>query len=58
MYAVPLLGQQVAITELLMGGSVTAAEVVTCLLCGFVIAALTLAVTARVYGSERLAISA
>lgn len=58
MYAVPLLGQQVGITELLMGGSLTAAQVVTCLLCGFVIATLILVVTARVYGSERLAISA
>lgn len=57
MYAAPLLSQQVGITELLMGGSVTAAQAVTCLLCGFVIAALMLAVTARVYGSERLAIS-
>jgi sodium transport system permease protein len=57
MYAVPLLGQQVGITELLMGGSMTAAQVLTCLLCGFVIAALMLAVTARVYGAERLAIS-
>jgi sodium transport system permease protein len=57
MYAVPLLGQQVGITELLMGGSVTAAQAVTCLLCGFAIAGLMLAVTAGVYGSERLAIS-
>jgi sodium transport system permease protein len=57
MYAVPLLSQQVGITELLMGGSMTAVQVVTCLLCGFVTAALVLAVTARVYGSERLAIS-
>jgi len=58
MYAVPLLGQQVGITELLMGGAVTAAQLATCLLCGFGVAALMLAVTARVYGSERLAISA
>jgi sodium transport system permease protein len=58
MYAVPLLGQQVGITELLVGGSVTAAQVAMCLLCGFTVAALVLAVTARVYGSERLAISA
>jgi len=58
MYAVPLLAQQVGITELLVGGSVTAAQVALCLLCGFAVAALTLAVTARVYGSERLAISA
>jgi sodium transport system permease protein len=58
MYSVPLLSQQVGITEMLMGGSPTSAEVLTCLLCGFLIAALVLAVTARVYGSERLAISA
>jgi sodium transport system permease protein len=57
MYAVPLLSQQIGITELLMGGSMTAAQVVTCLICGFVVATLMLAVTARVYGSERLAIS-
>jgi sodium transport system permease protein len=58
MYTVPLLSQQVGITELLMGGSPTAAQVATCLLCGFVVATLVLTVTARVYGSERLAISA
>ncbi len=58
MYAVPLLGQQVGITELLLGGSVTAAQFGTCLVCGFAVAALMLAATARVYGSERLAISA
>jgi len=58
MYAVPLLSQQVGITELIMGGAVTAAQVATSLLCGFAVAALTLLVTARVYGSERLAISA
>jgi sodium transport system permease protein len=57
MYAVPLLGQQVGITELLLGGSVTAAQFATCLLCGFAVAAIMLAVTARIYGSERLAIS-
>ena len=57
MYAVPLLSQQVGITELLTGGSMTAGEVLTSLLCGFAIAILMLAVTARVYGSERLAIS-
>jgi sodium transport system permease protein len=57
MYAVPVLSQQVGITELLTGGSMTTVQVVTCMLCGFAIAALMLAVTARVYGSERLAIS-
>ena len=58
MYTVPLLSQQVGITELLMGGSLTVAQVATCLLCGFLIATLMLALTARVYGSERLAIAA
>lgn len=58
MYAVPLLGQQVGISDLLVGGSVTAAEVAVCLVCGFVVAAIMLVVTARVYASERLAISA
>ncbi|HEX5421168.1 MAG TPA: ABC transporter permease [Gammaproteobacteria bacterium] len=58
MYAVPLLSQQVGITELLLGGSVTATQIALCLLCGFTVAGLTLAITARVYGSERLAISA
>jgi len=57
MYAVPLLGQQVGITELLVGGPVTAAQFAICLLCGFTVAALILVLTARVYGSERLAIS-
>jgi sodium transport system permease protein len=58
MYAVPLLSQQVGITELLMGGAVTVGQVAVCLLCGFTVAALMLAITARVYASERLAISA
>lgn len=58
MYAVPLLGQQVGITEMLLGGSITATQIALCLVCGFTFAALMLAVTARVYSSERLAISA
>jgi len=58
MYTVPLLSQQVGITELLLGGSVTAAQFAICLLCGFMVAAVMLAITAQVYGSERLAISA
>lgn len=58
MYAVPLLSQQVGITELLLGGSVPAAQFAMCLLCGFTVAAIMLAITARIYGSERLAISA
>jgi sodium transport system permease protein len=58
MYAVPLLGQQVGITELLLGGSMTPEQIGLCLVSGFAVAALVLAITARVYGSERLAISA
>jgi sodium transport system permease protein len=58
MYTVPLLSQQVGITELLIGGTVTATQFATCLACGFAVAAAMLAVTARVYESERLAISA
>lgn len=57
MYAVPLLSQQVGITELLLGGSVTAAQFALCLVCGFAAAAIMLVITARIYGSERLAIS-
>jgi len=57
MYAVPILSQQVGITELLLGGSVTASQFGLCLICGFAVAAILLVITARVYGSERLAIS-
>ncbi len=57
MYAVPLLGQQLGITELLVGGSVTPQRIGLCIVSGLVVAALMLAVTARVYDSERLAIS-
>lgn len=58
MYAVPLLGQQIAITELLVGDSVTALQIGACTLGGFAVAALMLAITARVFQSEHLAISA
>lgn len=57
MYSVPLLGQQVGISELLLGGSVSMTQVGTCMLCGFAIDVLMLMITARVYGSERLAVS-
>ena len=58
MYAVPLLGQQVGITELLRGGEITTAQLSTCLVSGMVVAILATLVTAWVYRSERLAISA
>jgi sodium transport system permease protein len=58
MYAVPLLGQQVGITQLLRGGTVDAAQIGLCLACGFAVALVVALGTAWVYRSERLAISA
>ena len=58
MYAVPLLGQQIGISDLLRGNPVSAANIGLALACGLAVAALLAAVTAWVYRSERLAISA
>lgn len=58
MYAVPLLSQQVGITQLLRGGRITPHEMIACLASGLVFALLATLVTAQVYRSERLAISA
>ncbi|GLQ49049.1 ABC transporter permease [Dyella flava] len=58
MYAVPLLGQQVGITQLLRGGEPTSAQIAMCVISGLIVAMLATLVTARVYQSERLAISA
>lgn len=58
MYAVPLLGQQVGVTQLLRGGDITAVQLSTCLASGLIVALLASLVTAWVYRSERLAISA
>ncbi|SFK37434.1 ABC transporter permease [Rhodanobacter glycinis] len=58
MYAVPLLGQQVGITQLLRGGAVGMPHVMMCLVSGFVVALLVTLATVWVYRSERLAISA
>ena len=58
MYAVPLLGQQVGITQLLRGSAVGATNMVVCLVGGFVVAVLVALATVWVYRSERLAISA
>ena len=58
MYAVPLLGQQIGITQLLRGETLTAHEIGMCMLFGLIAAMLVTLLTARVYGSERLAISA
>ncbi len=58
MYAVPLMGQQVAITRLLRGDAVAPAQFALCFACTALAAVLVYLVTARVYRSERLAISA
>lgn len=57
MYDVPLLGQQVGITQLLRGEPLTAAQIFSCVVSGLVVALLAALVTAWVYRSERLAIS-
>lgn len=58
MYAIPLLGQQIGITDLLRGDAVRVSDIALALVCGFVCAAVLGVVTARVYQAERLAISA
>lgn len=58
MYAVPLLGQQIGIGDLLRGTPVHAGDIGLALVCGFAVAAILGAITAIVYRSERLAISA
>ncbi|TAN08876.1 MAG: ABC transporter permease [Rhodanobacteraceae bacterium] len=58
MYAVPLLGQQIGISDLLRGGTVRAGDIALALVCGFAFAAVLGVITAWVYRSERLAISA
>jgi sodium transport system permease protein len=58
MYAVPLMGQQIAVTRLLRGDAVAPRELALCFVCTAVAALLVFAFTARIYRSERLAISA
>ena len=57
MYAVPLMGQQVAITRLMRGDPVTPAQLGLCFACSAIAAVLIYLITAQVYRSERLAIS-
>lgn len=57
MYAVPLLGQNLGIVQLMRGDGVTAHEVMLCLAGGFATAAVAVIATAVMYRSERLAIS-
>jgi sodium transport system permease protein len=58
MYAVPLMGQQIAITRLLRGDPVAPFQLGLCFACTALAALLAYLVTARIYSSERLAISA
>jgi len=58
MYAVPLLGQQLGISDLLGGKPVAGSDIGLALVCGFAAAAVLGVITAWVYRSERLAISA
>jgi sodium transport system permease protein len=58
MYAVPLLGQQIGIGDLLSGKSVSGGDIGLALVCGFAVALIVGIATAMVYRSERLAISA
>jgi sodium transport system permease protein len=58
MYAVPLLAQQVGISQLLRGSPVAISDIGLALACGFAAAAVAGVATAYVYRSERLAISA
>lgn len=57
MYSVPLVGQQITITRLLRGEAVSTSEIGICLAATTLAALLVYAITARVYQSERLAIS-
>jgi len=57
MYAVPLMGQQVAITRLMRGDVVTPAQLGLCFVCTAAAALVAYLVTAHVYRSERLAVS-
>jgi sodium transport system permease protein len=58
MYAVPLMSQQIIITRLLRGDLVAPSALMLSFVCTAIAALLTYGVTARVYYSERLAISA
>jgi sodium transport system permease protein len=58
MYAVPLMGQQVAIIRLLRGDLVSSFQLGLCFACTALAAVVVYLVTAQIYRSERLAISA
>lgn len=58
MYAIPLLAQQVGISDLLRGEAVHAGDIGLALVSGFAVSVVLGLATAAVYRSERLAISA
>ncbi|MFI4970341.1 MAG: ABC transporter permease [Lysobacterales bacterium] len=58
MYAVPLMGQHVAITRLLRGDAIAPFQLGLCFACTALAALVVYLVTAQIYRSERLAISA
>jgi sodium transport system permease protein len=58
MYAVPLMGQQVALTRLLRGDGVALSELTLCFACTALTAFAAYRLAVWVYKSERLAISA
>ena len=58
MYAVPLLGQQIGISELLRGRAIGMGDIGLALVCGFAAALIVGLAAAQVYRSEKLAISA
>lgn len=58
MYAVPLMGQQIVIARLVRGDAVPAVALAACFVCTALVAIVACVVTARIYRSERLAISA
>lgn len=57
MYAVPLMSQQIAITRFLRGDAVAPTQLGLCFVCTALAALLVYLITARIYDSERLAIS-
>lgn len=57
MFGVPLLSQHLIITRLVRAEGVSAQQLLLCLVCGLAVAALVAWLTARIYRSERLAIS-
>ncbi|MDQ2971680.1 MAG: ABC transporter permease [Rhodanobacteraceae bacterium] len=58
MYAIPVVGQQTVILRLMRGETVAGTPLAVCVVCTTIAALVVCAITARVYQSERLAISA